>query len=536
MSSRAKGRRQRKTSDLRRQLTKYDPDQLWAVIVAAGASPGVRHRWASVGHLLHNAIRSETGGTRPVVASNLPRLVKACREDAPQLRFLEDFVASDPRERVLVRFGDDVLRLFPGNIERPVADTDRALLVADAVDSALLAELGFGVRDLLAASLRYTDHAIRVLAPTWPTGATPGDRSVTLTDTEVAAATKLISLDAPDMLSESPESMRALEWATCDADELPYEQGHPQSPFGRFLRVRRMGHRERVDWLPLAFLPEITGYGVVELARRAAGMPSTDQRFARLAAAQVRQALWRFNDHVLGPDDGPEGPAVAGDAIQWVAMCGTTKALLVQMVTELDTDNLVFGGTTTAQAVARAAAADPDAPILVPMAGGTLQLHPGTEVVPLLVIATAAHIAAPAQQRMMAVSLDDLRWMASTADADTDLFLFCRDMARPDLPQYHGWEAINTWEWWRANGKTFFGGGRSPTFISVAPHAGEAEWSRAALLSDIEQALATLRLPALRDSDAVHHQSSGAALVCRWAPSDARAAHQDSDEAQGAQL
>lgn len=525
---------QRKRAALRRQLAQTDPDQLWTLVVAAGASPGVRHRWNSVGHLLHAAIRGDARGTRPVAASHLRRLLKACRDDSPQLRFLEDFVAWDPRERVLVRLQDDVVRLFPGNIERPVADVDRALLVADAIDDALRADLGFGVHDLLTASLRYTDHAIEIFAPAWPTGPIPDDRSATLTDAEVAAAAELIALSTPNMLTESESMARALEWATCDAAELPYEQGDPHGPFGRFLRVRRTGPHGQADWLPLACLPEITGYGVVELARRASGLPEADQRFAQLAAAQVRQALWRFSDHVLGSDDGPEGPKVAGDAVQWVVMCGSTKALLVQLVAGLDARRLSVGGETTAHAVVRAAASAPGAPIRVPMAGGTLQLHPGTEVVPLLVVATAAHVAAPARRGMMAVSLDDLRWIASTADADTDLFLFCRDMARPDLPHYHGWEAINTWEWWRANGKIFFGGGRGPSSIYVAPHASEAEWKRSADLSDVEQALATLGLPALRDMDVVDRQSSGAALLGRWVPLAVGPAREDDSETPGA--
>ncbi|USX54103.1 hypothetical protein [Lentzea sp. HUAS12] len=530
---RGRKRAQRPSVALPRQLGTVDPDQLWAMIVAAGASPALRHRWLSVAHLLAAALHSTGRGTRPIAAAKLPRLLRACREDSPQLTWMEDFVAADPRQRVLVRLGDDVVRLFPGNIERPVADVDRALLVADAVDDTLVAELGFGVRDLITASLRYTDHAIAVLAPAWPGRGLAEEPRVTLTDAEVAAAAELVSSGTPAVLSSHEAMARALNWATCDAAELRYEQGHPQSPFGRFLRVRRAGHADRPDWLPLAFLPEITGHGVVELARHAV-RPLTEQRFARLGAAEVRRALWRFGDVVLGPGDEPEGVRVADDAVQWVLMCGGTKALLVQVVTALDAGALRFDGQSAAQAVVRDAAAAPNDPIGVPMAGGTLSLHPGTEVVPLLVVVTAAHVVAPARRGMMAVSMDDLRWIARTASADTDLFMFCRDMARPDLPDYHGWEAIDTWEWWRANGKSFFRGGLNPSFISIAPHAGDAEWNRSADFADIEQAMATLGLPALRDCDALDRQSSGAALAGWWDSPHSGAALPPTGAARGA--
>lgn len=292
----------------------------------------------------------------------------------------------------------------------------------------------------------------------------------------------------------------------------------PQSQFDRFLRVRRSGSQCRADWLPLAFLPEITGAGVSQLARLMADSGETTHRFAQLAAAQVRQALWRFSPRLFGPDDSTDGPAVTPrNAVQWVVKFGPNRALLVQLVARPHTGGLQFTGTPAALAVVEAATTNPTEPIRVPMAGQTLQLEPGTEVVPLLVVATPAHIAAPRRPGMMAMSLDDLRWMAASAEADIDLFTFCRDMARSDLPDYFGWEAIDTWEWWRANRKIFFGGGQAPTFIVVEPHGGQAEWTRAAELAEVEDALVTLRLPPLRDIDGVDRSSSGPPTVYQWA-------------------
>lgn len=52
-------------------------------------------------------------------------------------------------------------------MERPVADVDRALLVADADDDVLVARFGFGVRHVLEVSLRYSDGALQAMALSW---------------------------------------------------------------------------------------------------------------------------------------------------------------------------------------------------------------------------------------------------------------------------------------------------------------------------------------------------------------------------------
>jgi hypothetical protein len=51
---------------------------------------------------------------------------------------LEDFIPLDLRLEIVVRRGTALLRLFPGSIERPVADVERTVLLADAVDKVLL--------------------------------------------------------------------------------------------------------------------------------------------------------------------------------------------------------------------------------------------------------------------------------------------------------------------------------------------------------------------------------------------------------------
>lgn len=438
-----------------------------------------------------------------------------CVQDEPGIASLEDFLPSNPRDRVVVPWGEHLVRLFPGSVERPVADVDRALLVAKATDDLLVPQLGFGVRDLVDVALGYGDFAIRALATTW--GAEASDHGVTITDDEVTAAAALIGAGTPEGLVAKPAAARALEWATCDAAVLPYRPGHPSSPFGRYLRVRRSELGDRTDWLPLACLPEIMGHGVAELAAVAGASPTANRRFAQLVAAQVRRALWTFSSDVVGPADWDDGPVVTPDnRVQWVAMLGPGRALLVQIMAHLRPIRPPFADRPAALAVAEAARLNPGAPIAVPMARGTLHLDPRTELVPLLVVGSASCIAAPHGPGFMGMSLDDLRWAASTASSRSDLYMFCRDMARQDRPNVFAFETIDVWEWWRGNHQTLFAGGRAPDLMTIAPHHGTAEWERAAADSSLEEAMFALGLPALRDVDAVERSSLDTPSVYQW--------------------
>lgn len=160
---------------------------------------------------MYAVAQKDTNGSRTVAAEHLQRLLRACKDDDLRLSTLEDFLPADPRERVVVSLGDDVVRLFPGSVERPVADVDRALLVSAAVDDALVSRLRFGIRHLVEVALRYADQAIQVMAPSWPEGDLPGSGPVIFTAQEVAAAGDLVARGTPRALSDSPELARALE-------------------------------------------------------------------------------------------------------------------------------------------------------------------------------------------------------------------------------------------------------------------------------------------------------------------------------------
>lgn len=425
----------------------------------------------------------------------------------------EDYTPADPRLNVRVRLGGSTVRLFPGCVERPVADVDRAHLLIDSIDDELIRTAGFGVSHVLQVGLGYADFAMQHLADNWPREE-PGPERPVVTEAEIAAALCVFRAGTPEHLMAGEELRRALEWMTCDARESTFDIGHPQSPFGRFLRVRaRSGGEPR--WLPLAFIPEIVGYAVGELAETLGDSGPARFRFAQRSAEAVRSHLWRFTSDLVGAPDLEDGPAVSPrNVVQWVFPAGEDLGLALQMISELDATATEVSEMPAALGAAKQAETQE---ARIPLSAGGISVPQGTTIVPLMIVSTPHHVIAPQVPSMACMSLDDLRWISTSADHEFDLLNFCRDLTRSDAPEMFGYEAIDYWEWWRANGKSMFSGGRSPSVMSIAPHAGEAEWDRAASWTPVETALAVLGLPALRDTVGVDRAGSSPVAVFRWA-------------------
>ena len=488
----------------------------------------VGHRWASVGDLAARSLAVAKHGSKAVSPAALESLLAGVHRDYPELALLEDFLPNDPRSVVLARRGDRLVRLFPGSVERPVADVDRADMVAAAVDDFLIPRLGFGVRDYVDTGLRYLDYAIGLLAPAWPDDDFPADLSTSprVSEAEYAAATTLALNPLPPGIADSAARAAALRFATSSADALPYEPDHPNSAFGRYFAVSLPSaawpelsladsNGRGLWWLPPAFLPDALGYGVTVLAQEAAGDAECAHRFAQLAAARARRALWRFGS-LLGPEDEEYGPAVSPrNVVQWVCRFGEGRAILVQLLASLSSTRLPFDEEPVAFRTAREARNGSDQ-IKIPMPGAVLELDSRMEVIPLLVTAAAGHGAALQFPGAAAMSLDDLTWAAQTAETESDLFMFCRELAAPDRPEIFGWETINIWEWWRSNGKTLFGGGIAPDLMQIEPHAGNAEWKQAEEQASLERALLDTGLPQTSAFDVIERTGNGPPSVYAW--------------------
>lgn len=493
-----RARQDRRRGALHRHIRQFESESLWLLLAAAGASPAVRHKWVRVGYLVDLACKTTGLSGQLANRDALQDLLARAAESIGDIEMYEDYLPEDPRDDVRIRIADYTLRLGPGDIERPVADIDRALLVSRAIDPLLIDRVGFGVRDLLDVVLGYQDAATAIFAESWPDGDIDLDADTVVTKEEVEAAERLIALGTPAHLLPTDRHRLALKWITCTSAALSYDPGAPESPVGRFVRVEDPSWAEP-RWLPLHVIPGALAAAVSELAEQVATDPDARRCFAQAAAAEVRDALWRFGD-VFGPAD-YEGAPVASprNVLQWASSATARHFVLVQVMSELSIQLFTMPEELETLRATRAVAANPETPCRIAMTHGEITMRPGAQVVPLLVVANPGHIAPRALPGLAAVSLDDLRWMAKTADSELDLFNYCRDLARPDLPPFIGWDAIDIWEWWRSNGKSFFSGGRAPSVITITPHWGTAEWKLAAKRTPVEIALARLGLPGLRD-------------------------------------
>jgi len=520
------------TADLNSAVDRFDRESLWALLYAAGSAPELRERWFTLSFLIHAAAtNSPSSASRIAIASDLPELLEAVTSWDPSIPMREDYVPKDPRDDVRVRLGEELVRLFPGSIERPVADVDRAKMLARVVDGALRAKVGFGIQDLASLVLRHVDRDIQLLEPVWPISINDNPTEVVTPD-EVHQATQAIKNHSTfEPLSDAER--KALDWITVQPGDLKFDPDDTQSPFGRAMRVYDVGGKEP-RWLPLSILPDAFGYTIAQLAELVSNEEGIAGRFAREVASVVRHNLWKFGNLVIGSDETAEGPSVVvnGNVVQWISAPSQQRALLVQVVASITPSLPDFGdaGPAALQSKALSEVDTGQVPVRLPMS--VLTLPPKTEVVPLLVVATAHHIMTPATAGMLAMSLDDLTWISANAQDQLDLYNFCRDMNRPDLPHYFGFETINAWEMWLANGKSLFSGGRAPDMMMLDPHSGDAEWDRTRHLRDLEIALATLAMPPVSELAAVEHDAPAPAHIMGWERIDGDAAKAGSPRAR----
>lgn len=512
---RAKARKPRreKKSTLAGELRLYDHDAVWALLSAAGASPGTRDQWTSVG-LIASVLVSNSSvddGLQPSSFAELHALVERFRADVVAG---EDFIAEDPRLDVRVRHGQRVYRIFPGNVERPVADIDRAILLAGALDEELVPRMGFGVSDVLHVALGYVDFVIDRLSNTWPTT----EKVEGVSKEEVAAAHELIK-QLEGLTFDDPNQQAALDWLTAPLNNLPYDVGNSTSPTGRYIRAATS---RGIRWLPISSIAEALGAAVLDLVA-VAGSAETRWRFAQLSAATIRRRLWRSSDLILGAPDTSDGPAVTPtNSVQWIALMDNEHALALQMYASL-APNGDLPRELAVVTAARTAARSSGAATRVPLPVGSTTLPAGTELVPLLVVSVPGHASAFGPSGLASLSLEDLNWVASTADDENDLFMFCRDQTGPNPPRLLLWHGIDLWEHWRRNGKSSFSGGRQPDLIAFDPHEGGEEWRRAADWAAAEAALASLGLPPFRDFDLVSDIRSGSDApisIAQWRDAD----------------
>lgn len=511
--------------ELAQAYGQFDPDPLWATLFAVASSPAARHRATSTGVALAASLRANS------ISNESPReplpdvqeLVDAAAESKGIGVMHEDYISTDPTNVATVRVDDELLRYVPGLVERPIADLTRALRLADAVDDRLVRRYKFGIANVVRVALRYVDYCLNTLLPECrPAPDIELGDKIDLPVNELDAASRLVSTDPLESLQLDQADLLALEWMTAPAASAKYNHESPTSPFGRTLRYRLATPDQQYRWLPPTYVPEVLAHAVTELVD---GLERDNHARRALRAScidAIRGALWRFSNALIeAPPNAPEDiPPLTGNEIQWIVPVDGPNFIAVSI---LFTEDLPRTGPSSPACVTladRVRHHDPsDGPISAQVAGGgTIKLLPGASVVPLVIVAGTSHLMAPQAHGQATLALEDLTWIAETATADDDLYRFARDLSSPEFPSSFGWEAINYWEPWRTNDKTFFKGGISPTHMYFEAHAGEAEWERAVALSRLEIALHGTGLPPLRHAEMAEISSGNVASVSFLGP------------------
>jgi len=140
------------------------------LLAAAADSPACGHRLASLSLLWVRAITDPPSGRRLARPADLPCLLSAARRTAPQVRLIEDCWQHDPRLVVRYGVGSHRLRVHPGAYSDPSQMLRILASTGAAIEDFVLGRYGFSLTDLLEVGLRYCDHRLARLAPTWPSG------------------------------------------------------------------------------------------------------------------------------------------------------------------------------------------------------------------------------------------------------------------------------------------------------------------------------------------------------------------------------
>lgn len=503
----------------------FNPDPLWATLFAVASSPAARHRATSTGVALAASLRASSianeSSREPL--PDIQELVDAAAESKGIGVMHEDYISTDSTNVATVRVDDELLRYVPGLVERPIADLSRALRLADAVDDRLVRRHKFGIANVVRVALRYVDYCLNTLLPEWqPAPDIELGDEIDLPVNELDAAGRLVSADPLESLQLDQADLLALEWMTSPAVSARYDHESPTSPFGRTLRFRLATADQQYRWLPPTYVPEVLAHAVAELVD---GLERDNHARRALRASYldaIRRALWRFSNVLIEapPKAAEDITPLTGNEIQWLVPVDGPNFIAVSI---LFTEDLPRTGPSSLACVTladRVRDHDPsDGPISAQVAGGgSIKLVPGASVVPLVIVAGTSHLMAPQVPGRATLALEDLTWIAETATADDDLYRFARDLSSPEFPSSFGWEAINYWEPWRTNDKTFFKGGISPTHMYFEAHAGEAEWERAIALSRLEVALHGTGLPPLRHAEMAEISSGNVASVSFLSP------------------
>lgn len=487
-------------------IRSLEPRSLFIALEAAASSPTAAHRLPSLAYVFSEAVRNPPVGEEAVTKQTILDLVALATVDHPDLAALEDFVPPDPRNPVAVRWGDNLYRIVAGSLERPIAAVERARTVGSVVDSTLAKHLGFGISDLTELVLTYVDQAVGALAPAWRKGPPPSpDRPAMLTEREIRAAAAIRGIDeTPGQCTNPTRAKAALKWATAGFRQFRFDPGDLDGFFGSTIAVRYRSGNLRA--LPAPLCVEALNYAIRVLGEQAATLDSTlHSRYLSVMRRQVASLLARTGNPVIGPVEG----------IHSVVPFDRRHFLAIDVIGGLGPPR----DGALGRAIDKVSAVKPG--MQLPTKRGDFPLPADAKVVPLVVVAAPAHLVVPAGHGFAAMSVDDLDWIVYPTNHDfDDLFLFCEELANPQVGGMVSLETINAYEHWKDSGKCLHRFGVPNPFLFLELHRGDAEWYQAAYLYPLEKALALLGLGQCSSWDTVEFKNDEALIARKKDPKE----------------
>jgi hypothetical protein len=402
-----------------------------------------------------------------------------------------------------------MLRVHPGEFSDPLMLLRTATVTAGAIDDAVLAIHGFSLSDLIEVALSYGDWRLSAVAGCWPTadlGREDPDQSdedlaslltrisstpVAVTDDEVGAALSAQHVDPAAWTASCSHPDRAAAawaWASVDADQLSFALGPRTAALG-FALALRDGDSE----FPVPASMVLSGLAAAAgmLAAEVADDEAARDLLHRVVTGQALSMLTMSSPPSRRPVEAPEKKDSAPDFAAFVSLPSERRALVVKVVTALDSDRLEH---ELAAADAELLTLDVDGvrSLGVPLdaTGAVLRLvvYGGPCLEPLGERGPIAHL-----------HVEDLVTMVRDLDQDKldhDVLLqFLEELILlPGIEHFLPFDAEDVWRHWRHFG-VLNPTGETDVALAVDPRPDDTAWARAAAWAPIESVLCAACLP-----------------------------------------
>jgi len=479
-------RRAEREGPLFEPLEPFAPTLTFAALDAASVSPHACHRMTSFAAIFIATTQHDNSGARAMQAADLQAIVKLAEEVIPEAALYDDYVPADIRNGPVVRWRDETFRIAPGGLERPLPMIARADLVSRAIDSELIPKLGFGLCDAVELILRRVDTVVAAVEELWSERDLPlAGSAVALSVEEIAAVLLVEPIESTvDSCSDSGRALAALRHYSRKPKSMSPSWQHPAWVFDTVIAAKRGG---RVVPLPVGLLVEQIAAITADLGSVVSRGEAAGKNYRRTVAERLARMTGGAGRKLVGPVMTGLGP------LHSIHMVNDRQLLAVEVVAELTAHDATLA---IERANRRLGAIEPG--VKLQTSRGEVSLPPNAQIQRLIVLASVEYLGS-AQSLHPILPLEDIeRIVSKTHDSHEDLWYFLRDLESPGVKEQFAFDMIDRWEVWKPR-RSFHRGGLPVSIMFFAPHSASAEWEDAAGYRHVEDALAVLKLPPIRD-------------------------------------